>query len=530
MLIHIRKLSRAHLNLVILCVAVLGYLFLTLPAFFSSHHVLKNLEPYPDGLYYALGGRNAATGEGFALTYKDARLPLAIPLLYPFFLSLGYWLFSTPTTFYLMNLLLGVGTIFLIWRSIGRLSNQPLVVFFGMGLFLTNAVLFFLPSLAMTENLSLFFFTLALYGLLSKKLQRADLLCAVGGTIGLFLTHHASISIVAVLAGWLVYSAFNLTKHLKHHKLAIWGGVGLVIVSAVLFGGSFFDRFLSVLDEMGSNQSVFFNFKYVAANIQEYLKISVGFPGAFLWLRTSLISPVVALLAIAAVIDSLRTQKNMQRVFLLSTLFLSQFPPLLVFYVVDERYSLYTMLTAVLLSVLFFAEYAQKIAKKKILGAALIAGAVLINILSQQTLFRQIISSNLLNASHAWQYEAIKSFDQFFAGQKGETQPALLITALPPVLVDAYQTTDYQVLPLSPSQEFMQKKEPMWGTDVPYDDLMTGYEQWLSEGKKLYISNAYITHQQSVIADFEAYREKFRLTKVHSDCMDACALYQVNLR
>ncbi len=159
---------------------------------------------------------------------------------------------------------------------------------------------------------------------------------------------------------------------------------------------------------------------------------------------------------------------------------------------------------------------------------AVIISLIIIGVhsLHQISLFKEIISFNVLHRSTAWQYQAIKQFDLYFL----DKSDVKIITALPPFLVDAYQETEYRVLPLSQSQEFLQKKELVWGTDVPYENLMEGYITWLKQSKRLFISNAYITHQQSVIEDYEAYKTQFDLELVSSGCLDACNIYELHLK
>jgi hypothetical protein len=109
-------------------------------------------------------------------------------------------------------------------------------------------------------------------------------------------------------------------------------------------------------------------------------------------------------------------------------------------------------------------------------------------------------------------------------------EEVLIITALPPFLVDVYQTTSYRVLPMSPDQEFLSKKQYVWGDDINYADLRGTYREWLEEGRELYISNAYITHQQSVIEDYESYKESFEFEIMAEGCDQACNIYRLSLK
>lgn len=516
-------------RLLVLGAAVLLYLIITVPAFFAEHHTLKNLEPYPDGLYYALGGKALANTHTFELRYRDASLVPQVPVVYPFLLSLGYRVLPTVGAFYLVNILLGAGTLVLLWLVLQRLTEHLSFVVFGMGVIASNAVFWFLPTLPMTENLSLFFLTLAVYGLLMKRVRLVDVACAVGGIAGLVYTHHSAVSVAGVLAVWLIYTvSTGMPK--KISKGALWVGLAVSVVGVAVASKPLAERVMHVWQQLLNPENIFFNFKYVLGNIRAYSAISAGFSNFFLWVQTPQISPAVGVLSIVGMVMGLMQKKGRKVVLLLTSLFVSQFPPLLVFYVVDERYSIYTLVLAVLLSVVFLSHFLPQLGQKKLGMGALLAMCVVSSVISQRALVKQVVAANLLGSSHGWQQEAVQQFDQYFSQENSGSEQPLLITALPPVLVSAYQTADYRVLPLSTAQEFLQKKEYMWGSDVPYGDLLSGYEQWLKEGKKIYITNAYVTHQASVIQDFEAFKSKFTLTQVSEGCMNACNMYRIGVK
>ncbi|MBP7774929.1 hypothetical protein KA078_04015 [Candidatus Woesebacteria bacterium] len=525
----VRNFFRQHSRLLILGGAVLLYLIITLPAFFAEQHTFKNLEPYPDGLYYALGGKALADSNSFELRYRDASLVPQVPVVYPFLLSVGYRVMPTVESFYLVNILLGAGTLVLLWLVLQRLTEHLSFVVFGMGVFVSNAVFWFLPTLPMTENLSLFFFTLAVYGLLMKRMRLVDVACAVGGIAGLVYTHHSAVSVAGVLAVWLIYTVIaGMPKIIS--KRALWAGLAVGVVGVAVASKPLAERIMSVWQQLLNPENIFFNLKYVIGNIRTYSAISAGFSQFFLWVQTPLISPVVGVLSIMGMVMGLMQKKGRKIMLFLTSLFVSQFPPLLVFYVVDERYSIYTMVLAVLLSVVFLSRRVPQLGHKKLVMGVLLSVCVVSSVISQRALVKQVVAANFLGSSHGWQQEAIQQFDQYFSQADSGGEVPLLITALPPVLVSAYQTAEYRVLPLSSAQEFLQKKEYMWGSDVPYGDLLSGYEQWLEEGKLLYITNAYITHQASVIQDFEDFKNRFTLTQVSEGCINACNVYMVGVK
>jgi len=75
---------------------LLFYLLLTLPSVFSEKHLLFNLEPYPDGLFYSLSAKNFIENGRLALEYNGVRANISQPPLYSLILSLGYLIWNNP--------------------------------------------------------------------------------------------------------------------------------------------------------------------------------------------------------------------------------------------------------------------------------------------------------------------------------------------------------------------------------------------------------------------------------------------------
>ena len=200
---------------------------------------------------------------------------------------------------------------------------------------------------------------------------------------------------------------------------------------------------------------------------------------------------------------------------------------MLIFYTVDERYLLLSIPIFIIAICLSIDAYSQLVQKHLVVFFQIVCIVVALQLWSQKPLITQLFADSILHHSEAWQYQSIKQFDSYF---KNQDSSAYLITSLPPMLVEAYQTTRYQALPLSTSQEFINKQEYIWGPDVPYSNLIEGYKEWLQEGRQVYISNAYITQQQSVITDYELYKNNFELEQVSEGCLSACNIYKLHLK
>jgi hypothetical protein len=140
-------------------------------------------------------------------------------------------------------------------------------------------------------------------------------------------------------------------------------------------------------------------------------------------------------------------------------------------------------------------------------------------------LAKQVISANVLHRSQSWQFQSVKHFSQ----QQELDANAYLITALPPFLISTYENPEYKILPLSRHQEFLAKDQNVWSTELADKSLLPDfYKKLLQEEKKLFVSNAYVTHQQAVIDDFENLKTQFNLELVSEGCEKTCNLYKLS--
>jgi hypothetical protein len=512
----LKKISQYFLknkNLLVLLIAIFLYLSITLPAVFDTNHVMKNLEPYPDGLLFSLSARNLSLGRGLGLITAWAKVPFWVPPLYTWYLTVFYLISSNVISFYIANLILGLGTILSIYLIIKKTNNNFISFVSAFAVYFSHLVVFWIPGLAMTENLSMLLFSLLILGLVEAEFKSKLFYFFIAST-GLLLVRF---SIFPILLSALLILIFQL----KNKFMIYSKQIALLLMVPMLVGGYLFQN--GIIKTLSSTIStavfnpIFFNLKFVYPNLIKYLNSLFFHQGYFLWIKVGVSSwPIVGLFSYS--IYKLYKLKKLNKVYLLIILFLSLFPLQLFFYTVDARYLIYS----IIIFSLAIAWMMNEVKNKKIIF--FLFTAIVVNIFYQKNLFKQIIADNWLGRSTAWQYESIQHFN------KNLTDNEMIITALPPFLIDTYQTKKYRTLPLSQSQEFLQKKEFVWGEDVNHIDLITGYKEWLEQDKQLYISNAYITHQQSVILDFENFKKEFNLKLVSEGCLQACNIYKLELK
>ena len=497
----------------VLLIAIFLYLIITLPAIFDINHIMKNLEPYPDGILFSLSARNLSLGGNLKLETNWGEVPFWVPPLYSTYLTVFFLISSSVTSFYPANLFLGIGTILVLYKIIKITSNNLISIIVGLSIYFSHLVIFWLPNIAMTENLSLFLFSLLILGLVETKFKSKLILVSLA-SIGLLLVRFSTLPIALTA---LIIATFQLRKQLAIHIKKVLFLFTLSMLIVIYFFQSETLKTLKTTILTSIVSPVFFNFGFIYPNLIKYLKALLFHQGQFLWLQTGVSSwPILGIFSYSTY--RLHKSKQFNKLYILLLLLLSLFPLQLLFYTFDARYLIY----AIVLFSLSGAWLINEIENKKILFLFFIA--IILNIFLQLNIFRQLIADNWLGKSTAWQYEAIMHFN------KDIPENSELITALPPFLVDAYQTRNYRTLPLSKSQEFLQKEQLVWGDDINYIDLVVGYKKWLEQGRELYISNAYITHQQTVIDDFEKFKDEFDLKIVSEGCLNACDIYKLELK
>lgn len=509
------KFNRYHSTLPIF-IAIAFILFFTIPALFDTNHFMYNLEPYPDGLLYTIGAKKLLETHKLSLTYLDQSSPVWTAPLYPMLLSFGYFLNTDILTYFVINIFFLVGGVILLDSIVKETIRSKYVHILVYCAYLLNGAILWLPSLPLSENASLFFFILFIYSYFLIDSRKNIFIVAIS-IAGMLITRYASFPIA------LACAMLALTKNAKG-SFKVIANVSLVFIiligvfEAILQarGSSIMQNILRIF----SNSDAFFSLKYILENLWTYIGMLLFNSGYFLWKKIGLSNIMLFGLFITSCLYLLFKTNKRNQAHLLITLFLSLFPLQLIFYSTDARYIIYSI-PLIALGIGWLIEAWPE--KRRALFFLTVLG-IFLQLFMQRSFVKEIIASNIFGRSTAWQYEAVLHFN------RQSTDSDLIITALPPFLVDTYQTKPYRVLPLSHHQEFLDKQQYVWGSDIAYDDLIGTYTQWLEEGRPLYITNAYITHQQAVIEDYENYKNYFDFELVSEGCEQACNIYKLSLK
>lgn len=506
----------------VLFLTIFLYIFITATALLDKNHFLYNLEPYPDGILYVGSAQNFAQGQGLKLQYNNYTIPLWVPPLYPLYLSIFFVFTQATSMFYIANIVLGTVCIYLLYTIVEKVTKSKWLGVLGSALYIAHGYIVWLPSVPMTENMSLMFFLLGLFTLFSKE-TKYRLTLFIISILGLIFTRYSVLPTALVLAALFLHQNYwnNIDKK---EKVTLCLGVTLSLISIL------FLRFEQIADLLTNTfkGSVFYNVTFASNNLIQYTKSLLGFNAPFLWLQYPFTSAFLALsMLFYSIYELCNKNKIAEKITVLKllALFISQYILLLIFYTVDNRYAIFSLpLIVLLVSLAAHVIYS----KKSVYGLVFTVLCFTSIIFSQANFYKYLLTANLLGRTTAWQYESIRQIDSYF--KNNNSNGVTLITALPPFLVTSYKDDFISLLPLSHSQEFLQKKQYVWGDTINYNNLTQEYAARIRAGEKVYITNAYITHQQQVIKDFENIKTVFNLTLVSSGCLDACNLYHLEIK
>ena len=515
-----KKLNRFFINYWPFLLSAFFWILLTLPSFFGTH-VLNNLEPSPDSLYYLGRARQFVFTGQFKLIYQDTHAAATVSPVYSIFLIPFFLIKTTPQIFVLANLWAAILTLFIIYSLVKKQTKSHLAAGISLLIISTHLSLIWFVGLPMVEIFALSLLATCIYFLFHQKLLAKQLVVLSLLLLALILTKYLYVSIVAACA---LITLAKLFRDNQFQLLRITLGTGFIgcIFLLLYFQKVAYNPFdiFSYLFKPNLNYTRFYDFANLIPNFTFYLNVFLGQPVNLLWEKTVLSSAGMLLLFIWSLIKLWQRQTTRILSLSLGLIFLSLFPIVLLFITTDARYIIFA---PVIMALAIGLAWPLFQGKQKYWFNGLLTLALVWQVVTQLPLLKTIVSQNVLHRSTAWQYEAIITFNDQFLTLKEN----YLITSLPPFFVDFYDNNNYRVLPLSKNQEFINKGQWVWGNDLKNDNLENLYNELLANKNQIFISNAYVTHSHEVTADFENLKKSYDFILVQEGCAGACNIYQL---
>ncbi|MBI2011805.1 hypothetical protein HYS91_03480 [Candidatus Daviesbacteria bacterium] len=526
------------------------FLLLTFKNPFSKRTLIPNFEPYPDTFHYINPALSFVKGEGFKMGREGREIKVNVPPMYSLSLIPAFLIKPDPRMAYYANLFLAFISLFLFWAILKKLFINKLILYSLLILYISNYFIYFVPSIILAENLTLTLYLTVLFFFISKTTVLNSVL-TIACAVGLYATKYANIPLTTTVILLSFAKAFFIKITLKQKiKLALIISATFILAYLTLqiyeqntkgrsTIGQFYEHISSIyksssysaLEAKKANIPKWFGTQYVNINLPMYFRSLLGLPNRFLWDNTPLVPNFIAIGGIIGILMNIFVRKFRFISFILLSLISSTVIFMSTFYSFDARY-IYIAIPSLLIGFgLFLSTLENRIfTQRRKLLHILIVIFMGIYLLTSFIRIKSQISLNLRYAETPWNYIAVLKMNEFFTMNKIiDGKKPVLISALPPFLIDYYSNGNYTLLPLSYEQEFRDIKEVVWGPN-DYSDLSKLYSKYLKEGFKVYVSRAGLGNESYTNRDFNDIVSKFKTEIVIKGCYDQCNIYSVALR
>lgn len=524
---------------------------------YSNRTLIPNFEPFPDSFHYITPPRCWLNGQGWELCRDGmAGVKPAVPPVYGLTLLPAFMLSNDARSFYFINVILAFISLGFLYAITQRIKIQSIAQLLIVTMFVTSYQVYWLPTLAMAENLILPLFFATIWLLAEPKLSWRTA-AAVGTLAGLqygakfaglpLLFGLGGVTAIRILAEHTSWPntlkkiiALGLPLGVLFLAFGGWQTINSVVNLAALLGGKTNPTTTGVGSSAASDS--WFGFSYFSANFKVYAQTVLGQSTRFLWDFTPLLSPWLSLTAAIGLIYGAITKRWRWLSLTLLASAILQVSIISLFYTSDTRY-VYVLLPIALIGLIFFLLAANQLAVNKKIHKQVslpaktfplaLAGLLLLGIgVYSGVSFNRIksqISLNLRYAEAPWWYLAIIEMNTYFGNlpASDSAQQPIVISPIVPYLVDLYSNNTYSLLPLDQMQDFRGHKPAVWGEN-DYSDLLALYQQKLAAGYPVFVAKYGLGNETNLHNSFAALEQRFTLTKVHSGCFDVCDIYQLS--
>ncbi len=516
---------------------------------FSERTLIPNFEPYPDTFFYINPALSLIKGDGMHIVREGRVLKPNVPPLYSLTLIPIFLTRQDPRMAYYVNVILAFASLFLFWAILNKLFTNKLIIYLLLLLYTTNYFIYWVPTLIMAENLTLTLFLAVLFFLLSG-VSKINLAATAFFAIAIYATKYANIPIsIAVAAVYLikilflesvgrkVYTGLVFLAALTGYFLLLaafeWFVRGNNLLAPILGNLSLIFQSVpqTISEPQVSARSSWFGIEYMENNLPLYINSLIGNPNRFLWDQTPLIPKLVGTFGLIGILVGIIRKKTRLPALSLLLPLSALIVFMLTFYSFDARYIYIAIPTLLFGFGLFLSFITERISPiKKVMVSSLILIAITVYLITSFTRIKSQISLNLRYAETPWNYIAILKTNEYFSPvKKINGKKPVLISALPPYLVDYFSNGNYTLLPLAYQQEFRSFKEAVWGPN-DYSDFIKLYTKYLNEGLDVYVSRAGLGNEGYTNHDFDTIVAAFDTKIVFSGCYDQCNIYSVQLK
>jgi len=562
--------------------AVLGvFLALLLRDPFSQRTLVPNFEPYPDTIHYINPARSFVEGYGLEITREGRTLQTNVPPLYSIVLIPLFYIHNDPRMAFFTNVILALLSYLFFYKILAklvttndqspttihqrlstndyRLTTNDLIIAITLFLYVTNYFVYWYPSLAMSENLTLTLFMIAIW-LLVKP---ASPLTSIGAgvlSVLFYMTKYASIPLTGFYFITYLVKIVTQVLHIKNKKqraTLFRSYMGLLFASAgILFllfswwewtakGSTLLVTLFNTLFPQKSNapsvmSGGWFSFSYMEKYLPEYLRaMAGGVRMRFLWDDTPIVPMYVGVPALIGLVWGLVHKHTRLVACGLIAMLVSSIIFMSTFYSQDMRYLYHAVPTLLIGFALFWkniflvaGRWSMVVGKKQRSPIGLVGIMVLVGLFGYYSVtsairLKSAVMVNLKYAETPWYYISVLELNKYFAKEPPPTKKfPVVISSMIPYYIDFYSNGNYSLLPMSLHQEFRNSRKETWG-NYNYADLIDLYRRTLYSGYPLYVHNYGLGNEKVLHEDFQKIKDAFTLELVQTGCFDACNIWKV---
>lgn len=520
---------------------------------FSSRTLIPNFEPFPDSFYYIVPARSFLAGHGLQMYRLTRGFVPAVPPLYSFALMPLFLVHNDPRMFYYMNVVLAFISFALfvaISKQIMRQASVRVLLYF---LYVTNFYITSYPQWVMAENLTLPLLLLSVYLLIRPTGKWGAVLAAVL-PLTFYATKfaHAPLTIVVFLLFLLKY---GLSAFRKKGKNVVEKKTFLVfIIASVLIALSytFVDYKLSgrnvyktawelasVYFRDGSQRingsdssqantgSGWFSVGYLPNHLQHHFNALAGGSEQVLFDTKPLLPKPLAVAGLFGLVVGIFVKRHRRLACSIVSLITAEVIFMSTFYAVDMRYIMFAIpflifgvgISLEMLKEHYFAKKETQFLIIVTLIMLVYAATIAVNVKSR-------IMLNLKYAETPWWYLSVQELNSFVDTLPPSEKKPVVVSAIPPYLVDFYSNGKYSLLPLDPVQDFHEHFEITWG-DQDYASLPALYTKKLDEGYSVYVEQYGLGNVQSRHDAFNGLSTYFKIEEKQTGCYNLCNIYEL---
>ena len=349
-----------HKEWVVFFIPIFIFLLLIFKDPFSERTLIPNFEPFPDALFYLIRPINLVKGNGFFVAREGRVTQNTTPPLYSFTFIPFLLINSDPRMVYFANIFLSLISAGLFFLILKRITTNIWVISFVFFLYTTNYFLYWMPTLAMAENLILPLYLISIL-LLTGKSSYANFTILGALSVCIYATKGANAPITAMILIISIFKIFKLqiktSLKLKSSLYLFFGFFSFfslyalflyyiigsnIILSVFGYLGLTSQVMMPTGDETGvvsvSSSARWASFDYIKTNLPLYLSSLQGNPQRFLWDNTPLLPKYIAYLSITGLLVGVFVKRCSFLSITLLLMVTSSVGFLLTFYAFDARY------------------------------------------------------------------------------------------------------------------------------------------------------------------------------------------------